>query len=317
MKIFFILFLLLFTFSIHAIEQDNITLPDNPPTALKEDDVLLTSDTDQETDSSLEKKESRYVVTSNQTCSPLMMLGRPTSEKDPAGKKISPTNLLEQQQRITASTDPSAQMNRSSNPATLSENRNNFLSKSTLPQQQASALFKTLIYCPGCKQWHTGLSVSKKPLPQILFMWNPQTSSWHPLYRKDQQSSSSLLQRAVSSLTGEPFLEKAVESRVFQLLASPHNKDEEILYHAHSITGALEKSTFYDPINALPALSYLSRTLLQTHSRLPDSVIHFFLVLSEQKQRRPKALPPVGETEKSPLLPKNLVPINYSSISEN
>ena len=119
------------------------------------------------------------------------------SEKENSQKKpLSVKNLIEQQRRNSEPQDPSVAISRSRHPAAISEKENSTSSKTTLPEPP-SLLFKTLIYCPGCKQWHTATNISKKQLPQILFIKNQKIGFWDPVYRQDEQPTSSLLQRTL------------------------------------------------------------------------------------------------------------------------
>ncbi|MBX9577665.1 MAG: hypothetical protein K2W97_04195 [Chthoniobacterales bacterium] len=307
---FFIPFLLAFTFALHATEEGSTTLPENPPMAINDDEASLTLNNDQETDPALKEKESRYVVISQKNSSPLMVF---LNKENPEKKPLSADDLTQQQRRNFEPQDSSAAISRSPNPATISEKRNSTSPKPTLPEP-SSLLFKTLSYCPGCKKWHTAANISKKQLPQILFMKKKETTFWDPVYRQDEQPASSLRQSALlQSMDPSPSRE-SIERKNFQFVTDDHG--EQALHHLNPITGALEKSSFEDPINALPAISYCASILLQTRSLMPDTLAHFFLMRAlEQNQNTLKTIPLVSENEKTPLLPRGIAPTTYSSTS--
>lgn len=312
MKLFF-LFLLAITFTLHAAEEGSATLPDNSPTAINDAEASLTSDNDQETDPSFKEKESRYVVVSQKNSSPLMMFsekGKENSEKKP----LSVEDLTEQQRRNSEPQNSSAAISRSPNPAAISEKRNSASSKPTLPEL-CSLLFKTLIYCPGCKQWHTAANISKKTLNQVLLIKNPKTDFWHPVYHENPTTpQDSSLQKFFLQFMDQSSSKTSIEKRNFQFITDSEN--EQVLYHADPITGTLKKSGFQDPINALPAFSYWTSFLLQARSLMPDSLAHSLLIRTlEQEQNTLQSPPPVQKNEKTPLLPKGVVPTGYSSIS--
>ena len=300
---FFILFLLALTFDLHAAEEGSATLPDNPPMAINDDEASLAPDDNQETDSALKEKESRYVVVSQKNSSPLMMF----SEKENSEKKpLSADDLTQQERRNFEPQDSSAAISRNPNPAAISEKRNSTSSKLTLPEP-CLLLFKTLTYCPRCKKWHTVANISKKQLPQILFVKNREIDLWHPLYREDKQPSNSLLQRATSPSRA------SVGQRNFQFV---DDDGEQVLHHSNPTTGALEKSSFQDPINALPALSYWSSILLQTRSLMPDALAYSLLIRTlEEEENTLQWRTLMQKNEKTPLLPKGAAHTSYSSTS--
>ncbi len=301
---FFILFLLALTFDLHAAEEGSATLPDNPPMAINDDEASLAPDDNQETDSALKEKESRYVVVSQKNSSPLMMF----SEKENSEKKpLSADDLTQQERRNFEPQDSSAAISRSPNLAAISEKRNSTSPKPTLPET-SSLLFKTLIYCPGCKQWHTASNIPKKQLPQILFMKNRETTFWHPVYRQDEQPASSLLQRALLPSRA------SIDQRNFQFVVA--DDGEQVLHHSNPTTGALEKSSFQDPINALPALSYWSSILLQTRSLMPDALAYSLVIRTlEEEENTLQWRTLMQKNEKTPLLPKGAAHTSYSSTS--
>ena len=295
---FFIPFLLALTFSLHAAQEDSTTLPENPSTAINDDEASFSPDNDQETDLPLKEKENRYIVVSQKNSSPLMMF----SEKENSEKKpLSVKNLTEQQRKNSEYQDPSAAITRSPHSAAISETGNNTPSKPILPEL-SSLLFKTLIYCPNCKQWQTGANISKKQLPQILFIKNEKTDFWHPLYCQNEQTASSLPSRA------------SIGQKKFQFVVDAYG--EKTLHHPNPTTGVLEKSFFQDPINELPSISYWTYFLLQTHSLMPDALAHSLLTHAlEQEQNTLKTIALVQKNEKNPLLPKGVVPTSYFSTS--
>ncbi len=326
---FFILFLLTLTLNLHTAEEINPTLFDDSPTSINNDETSLTQifhhsrdekaakadgltpDNDPEQDPS--EKESRYVVVSQKNPSPLMMLF-PTSKggkKDIKEQSLQDRNRAEQQRRIDDSSNSSAAIVRSPYPAAITEKRNNSSSQLT-SSESASLLFKTLIYCPGCKQWHTAANISKQKLPQILLIKNQEMNFWHPVCRQDEEPTTSLFQRTLLLFTAQSPLRTSTEKINFQFLIDRHG--EEVLHHSNPSTGELQKSSFQDPINTLPVLSHWAFILLQSRSFMPDPLIHSLLIRSlTEAQNILKTTPPVEQNERTPLLKKDSVPTTYSS----
>ena len=283
-----------------------------PAFAVERDEISgLTPDNDQEKD--LSEKENRYVVVSQKKFSPLLMLF-PISKgekKDIKEQPLQDRNRAEQQRRIDDSSNSSAVIVRSPYPATITEKRNSSSSQLT-SVESTSLLFKTLIYCPGCRQWHSAANISKQQLPQILFIKNQETNFWHPVCRQDEQPTTSLFQRTLLLFTTQSLLRVSIEKISFQLLIDRYG--EEVLYHSNPTTGELQKSSFQDPINTLPVLSHWAFILLQSRSFMPNPLIHSLLISSlTEAQNALKTTPPVEQNEKTPLLKKESVPTTYSS----
>ncbi len=311
MKNFFVLFVLLITCSLHAVEKESYTPLDAPSIISNTDeaDEYL----DQEPDPSLEKQESLYVIVSKKNSSPLMMFPHPITEgkKDIFAHK-STLDFSTQCPKNCAVKNPSSEVNRSSTPAALTEKRNDLPFQSTL-LTQPSSLIQTLIYCPGCKQWHKADDISKQRLPQILFIKNLQKGYWHPICRKDQTSKTLLLQKALLQDTSFLPVPRSTEKNFYLII----NSDQKVvLYHLCPATGILEKSSFQDPINELPIFSHWASILLQAHPILSNYLIHgFFMHALEHEKNILESCFSKEAMEKTPLLPKGIAPINYSSIS--
>ncbi len=310
MKKIFILFLLLLNFSLLAIGE--IPSPLSAPTS----EVITDHEDDQcadnESDPSLKKKDCRCTIVAQNISSPLMMFSRPKleEEKNASSKnQFSTADFSAQQRRNIGSQSSSLAISRSQKLTTVSENKSGSLLKPALPQE-ASSLFRTLIYCPGCKQWHTAANISKQPLPQILFVKNLQTGYWNPIHREDQKSKTSLLQKALPYFS----FSSSIGEKNFQLL--PDSYQQDVLHHINPSTGKLEKSLFQDPINQLPDFTDWIAILLQLRPLIPDSIAQPLIMrILAQKQHVLPATSLAGVTERTLLLPKDAIPISYSSTS--